>query len=72
MIAKLEWTQSDAQHFTESHNGSKDQQRNQQQQNHRFRTDSSLSHGGSNAFYLYQIYTLWSTKNVKLAWRFPN
>ena len=35
--------------------------KSQQQQNHRLRTDSSLSHrggGGLNAFYWYQIFTL--------------
>ena len=33
--------------------------KSQQQQNHRLRTDSSLSHrGGLNAFYWYQIFAL--------------
>ena len=34
--------------------------KSQQQQNHRLRTDSSLSHGGGglNAFYWYQIFAL--------------
>ena len=31
---------------------------NQQQQNHRLRMDSSLSHWGLNAFYWYQIFAL--------------
>ena len=30
--------------------------KSQQQQNHRLRTDSSLSHRGLNAFYWYQIF----------------
>ena len=44
--------------ITDSHNGSN----NKQQQNHRLRTDSSLSHRGGggvlNAFYWYQIFAL--------------
>ena len=45
--------------ITDSQNGSNNKQKSQQQQNHRLRTDSSLSHrGGLNAFYWYQIFTL--------------
>ena len=47
MIAKLKWTQSNAQQnrtTTESHNGRKQLTTSQQQQNHRIRMDSSLSH----------------------------
>ena len=45
--------------ITDSHNGSNNKQKTYQQQNHRLRTDSSLSHqGGLNAFYWYQIFAL--------------
>ena len=48
--------------ITDSHNGSYNKQKSQQQQNHRLRTGSSLSHrgggGGLNAFYWYQIFAL--------------
>ena len=33
--------------ITDSHNGSNNKQKSQQQQNHRLRTDSSLSHRGA-------------------------
>ena len=44
--------------ITDSHNGSNSKQKVKQQQNHRLRTDSSLSHRGLNAFYWYQIFAL--------------
>ena len=43
MIAKLEWTQSNAQQNIEQ---LQNHTMNQQQQNHRLRTDSSLRHSG--------------------------
>ena len=65
MIAKLEWTQSKAQQNIEQllnpTMGATIKQKNQQQQNHRLRTDSSQSHWGGgclNAFYWYQIFPL--------------
>ena len=56
MIAKLEWTQSNAQQNIEQIQNPT----NQQQQNQRLRTDSSLTNGegGLNAFYWYQIFAL--------------
>ena len=58
MIARLEWTSSNVT-ITDSHNWSN----NKQQQNHRLRTDSDLSHRGGgggggclNALYWYQIF----------------
>ena len=51
MIAIPEWTQSNIQQnnrtSTGSHNESKKKQKSKQQQNHRLRTDSSLSHWGA-------------------------
>ena len=57
MIAKLEWTESNAQQnrtITESHNGNN----NQQQQNHRLRTNAAKDSTGLNAFYWYKIFAL--------------
>ena len=48
--------------ITDSHNGSNNKQKSQQEQNNRLRTDSSLSHrGGLNVLYWYQIFALDST-----------
>ena len=50
MIAKLEWTQRNTQQNIEPlHNPTlvKESKTNQEQQNHRLRTDSSLSHLGA-------------------------
>ena len=62
MIAILGWTLSNVQQkhrtVTASHNGSNNKQKSQQQQNHRLKTDSSLSHRGLNTFYWYQILAL--------------
>ena len=63
MIAKLEWTQSNAQQEKTNYRipqWEKQSTTNQQQQNHRLRTDNSQSHwrGGLNAFYWYQIFAL--------------
>ena len=45
--------------ITDSHNGSNNKQKSQQQQNHRLRTDISPSHRGDlNAFYWHQIFAL--------------
>ena len=45
---------------TDSHNGSNNKTKSQQQQNHRLRTDSSLSHRGGAYmhFFWYQIFAL--------------
>ena len=54
MIAKLEWTQINAQQNMEQlQNPTVEIMNQQQQQNHHLRTDSSL-----NAFYWYQIFAL--------------
>ena len=61
MIAILEWTQKNVQQNIEQLQTPTMGVtiNNQQQQNHRLRTDSSLSHrGGLNAFYRYQIFAL--------------
>ena len=63
MIAILEWTYSNAQQSIEQLQTPTMVVtiiKSQQQQNHRLRTDSSLSHrgGGLNAFYWYQIFAL--------------
>ena len=65
MIAILEWTQSNVQQNIEqlqTPTMGVSIKKSQQQQNHRLRTDSSLSHrgggGGLNAFYWYQIFAL--------------
>ena len=65
MIAKLEWTRSNAQQNIEQLQTTTMGATItiQQQQNHRLRTDSSLSHwvgveGGLNAFYWLQIFAL--------------
>ena len=57
MIAKLEWTQSNAQQNIEQFKNPTTM--NQQQQNHRLRTDSCLGHRvGLNAFYWHQIFAI--------------
>ena len=60
MIAKLKWTQRNAQQNIEQlQNPTMGVTINCQQQNHRLRMDSSESHWGSlNAFYWYQIFAL--------------
>ena len=62
MIAKLEWTQSNVQQNIEqlqTPTMGVTLTTSQQQQNHRLRMDSSLSHRGClNAFYWYQIFVL--------------
>ena len=62
MIVIQEWTKityNKNRTITYSHNGSNNKQKSHQQQNHRLRMDSNLSHWvGLNAFYWYQIFAL--------------
>ena len=62
MIAILEWTQSNVQQNIEQLQTPAMRVTINKQQNHRLRTDRSLSHrgwgGGLNAFYWYQIFAL--------------
>ena len=57
MIVKREWTQSNGKQNIEQLQNPTTM--NQQQQNHRLRTDSSLGHRvGLNAFLWYQIFAI--------------
>ena len=60
MIAKLEWTQSSAKHnIVQLQNPTMGETTtNPQQQNHRLRKNSSLSHWGLNTYNWYQIFAL--------------
>ena len=79
MIAKLEWTQSNAQENLSSngsHNGSNNQQRIINNSIIAFERAAPKPQGDLNAFYWYQIFTLdpavLEAQNVKITWRLPN
>ena len=58
MIAKLEWTQNNAQQNIESHNGSNNQQRINNNRTTALDRTSAKATGGLNSFYWYQIFAL--------------
>ena len=78
MVAKLEWTQSNAHQniktITESHNGSNNQQRINNNRTTALERTTAKATGGLNALHWYQIFALYfpSLKHKKCRARMKN